>query len=129
MPNDHKSPLRKTLYILSAIGGWVLFVVEWVRVTRQTAHADEITLVIALILSLLLIHLGAYTWIGHNKRIAISGKRGSMTRYASPDFSRDYLGRTVILDRDVDKSREILISINDETKTYHSVEVPEEILR
>jgi hypothetical protein len=35
----------------------------------------------------------------------------------------------VILDRDVDKSREILISINDETKTYHSVEVPEEILR
>ncbi len=99
MPNDPGSLLRKMFYIASAIGGWVLFVIEWVRVSRQTAHADEIILVIVLILSLLLIHIGTYSWIGHNKRIAARGKRGSMTRYASPQFSRDYLGRALIVDR------------------------------
>ena len=129
MPNDHESPLRRMLYIVSAIGGWVLFVIEWVRVSRQTAHADEIILVIVLILSLLLIHFGTYSWIGHNKRIAASGKRGSMTRYASPEFSRDYLGRALIVDRNVNESREILISVDGETKAYHSADVREEVLR
>jgi hypothetical protein len=128
MQGHTATPLRRMFYIVSAIGGWVLFVVEWVRVSRQTAHADEIILVVVLILSLLLIHFGAYSWIGHNKRIAANGKRGSMTRYASPDFSRDYLGRALIVDRNVNESREILISINGETKTYHSVSVPEEVL-
>jgi hypothetical protein len=129
MPNDHESLPRRILYIVSAIGGWVLFVVEWVRVSHQTAHADEIIFVIVLILSLLLINGGTYAWIGHNKRIAANGKRGSTTRYASPDFSHDNLGRGLIIDRKVRESREIVISIDGDTKVYHSVEVAEGILR
>jgi hypothetical protein len=129
MPKERVSPLRKMLYIVSAIGGWALFIIEWVRVSHQTAHSDEIILVVVLILSLLLIHIGTYSWIGHNKRIAARGKRGSSTRYASPQFSRDYLGRALIVDRNVHESREILISIDGETKAYHSVNVPEEVLR
>jgi hypothetical protein len=116
-------------YIVSAIGGWVLFAIEWVRISHQTAHKDEIILAAVLVLSLLLIHIGTYSWIGHNKRIAASGKRGSMTRYASPEFSRDYFGRVLVVDRNVHESREILISIDGETKSYHSVEVPEVVLR
>ncbi len=129
MPSDHESPLRRVFYIISAIGGWILFVIEWIRVTHRTAHADEIILVIVLISSLLLIHIGTYSWIGHNKRIAASGKRGSMTRYASPAYSHDYLGRALVLDEKVRESREIVVSIDGDTKIYHSVEVSEVILR
>lgn len=129
MPSDHESRLRKVFYVIAAIGGWVLFVFEWIRVTRHTAHADEIILVIILISSLLLIHVSTYSWIGHNKRIAASGKRGSTTRYASPEYSRDSLGRVLILDEKVHESREIVISIDGDTKVYHSVEGSEVILR
>jgi len=129
MSVDQGSSLRRIFYIIAAIGGWVLFAIEWVRVSRQTAHADEIILVIVLVPSLLLIHIGAYSWIGHNKRVAASGKRGLITRYVSPEFSRDYLGRALFLDRNVNESREILISIDGETKSYQSVEVPEVVLQ
>jgi hypothetical protein len=129
MSKDHGSPLRRMFYIVSAIGGWALFVIEWIRVSHQTAHSDEIILVVVLILSLLLIHIGTYSWIGHNKRIAARGKRGSTTRYASPQFSRDYLGRALVIDGNVHESREILISVDGETKAYHCVELPEEVLR
>ncbi len=122
-PNNRKSLLRKVFYIISAIGGWVLFVVEWIRVTHQTAHADEIILVVVLIVSLLLIHIGAYSWIGHNKRIAASGRRGSITRYASPKYSHDSLGRVLVIDDKARDSREIIVSIEGDTKVYRSVEV------
>jgi hypothetical protein len=129
VPNHREWSLRRVFYIVCAIGGWILFVVEWVRVSRQTAYSDEIIFVVVLILSLLLIHIGTYSWIGHNKRIAASGKRGSMTSYASLELSRDYLGRELILDPHVHESSEILISIDGETKAYQSVAIPEVVLR
>lgn len=129
MSNDRESLLRRVFYVISAIGGWVLFVIEWIRVTHQTARADEIILVVVLILSLLLIHIGTYSWIGHNKRIAAGGRRGSMTRYAPPEYSRDYLGRMLIMDDKVHESREIVVSIDGDTKVYRSVEVSEVVPR
>lgn len=129
MPSNHESRLRRVFFIIFAIGGWVLFVIEWIRVTRHTAHADEIILAIVLILSLLLIHVGTYSWIGHNKRVAASGKRGAVTRYASPEYSRDSLGRVLIFGEKVHESKEIVISIDGDTKAYHSVERSEVILR
>jgi hypothetical protein len=117
------------LYIICAMAGWALFLVEWVRVSFQTPHSDEIVLVVVLALSLLLIHLGTYSWIAHNKRIAAKGKRGLLTPYASPDFSHDSLGRMLIIDRAIDQSREILISVEGDTKVYCPVQVTEVILR
>ena len=129
MPSEHESSLRKILYTIAAIGGWILFVVEWFRVTRYTARADEIILVVVLIVSLLLIHLSAYSWIGHNKRIAARGRRGSITAYASPEYSHDSLGRVLVIDDKVHESREIIISIEGDTKVYRPVEVSGAALR
>ncbi len=123
MPNNYESLLRRVFYIISVIGGWVLFVVEWIRVTHHTARLDEIILVVVLIVSLLFIHISAYSWIGHNKRIAARGRRGLMTRYASPEYSRDSLGRVLVMDGKVRDSREIIVSIEGDTKVYRSVEV------
>jgi hypothetical protein len=129
MLKDQDPPRRRILYIASAIAGWVIFVIEWFRISRQTAHADEIILVVVLVLSLLLIHAGTYAWIGHNKRIAASGKRGSISRYASPEFFHDSLGRPLIMGSKVHESKEILVSIDGDTKVYEPVEVPEVVLR
>lgn len=129
MPKNRRQLAPKVLYFIFALGGWALFLVEWVRVSFQTAHSDEIILLIILGLSLLVIHLGTYSWIGHNKRIAVNGKRGSATRYASPDFSHDSLGRMMIMDGAVHQSQEILISVDGDTKVYSPVQVPEVILR
>lgn len=129
MPKNRRASPLKVLYFVCALGGWALFLVEWVRVSSQTAQSEALILIIVLALSLLLIHLGTHTWIGHNRRIAAKGKRGSMTRYASPDFSRDSLGRLMVIDSAVYQSQEILISIDGETKVYGPTQVPEVTLR
>ena len=79
-------------------------------------------LVLALIASLILIHVSTYFWVRHNKRVAARGKRGAMTRYLSPVFSKDCLGRTLIIEDKVPQSSEIAISVKDGSKFYRAVE-------
>lgn len=129
LPKNHRASVFKALYLVCALGGWALFVFEWVHVSSQTAHSDEIILVTILSLSLILIHLGTRSWIGHNRRVAAKGNRGSVTRYASPDFTHDSLGRLMVIDNAIHQSQEILISIEGDKKVYSSVEVPEVILK
>jgi hypothetical protein len=76
------------------------------------------TLVLVLFPSLLLIHAGAAGWIAHSKRLAARGMRGRVTRYTSPVFSQDHLGRRLLMDERLVGSREIVISIDGESKSY-----------
>lgn len=76
----------------------VLF--EWIHVSRQTPGIEKLTLLLFLIPALL-IQFGVTVWICHRKRIATRGERGLLSRYTSPVFSQDSLGRRFMMDERV----------------------------
>lgn len=115
--------LRRMFLDILVVGGWILFVFEWIRVSHFTARTDAIILVVGLILSILLIHGGAYVWIGHNKRLAARGRRRTITPYASPGSFCDHLGRKLVIDQQVYQSKEIVISIEGDIKNYNAAEI------
>jgi hypothetical protein len=98
--------------------GWLVVFYEWVHVSHQAPGRDELTLVLVLIPSLFLIHAGASAWIAHSKRLAVRGKRGLVTRYTSPVFTQDHLGRRLLMDERSIGSKEIVISIHGDAKFY-----------
>lgn len=104
-------------YIIAG-SGWLLFLYEWIRVSHQAPGRDELTLILVLLPSLFLIHVSATAWIAHSKRLAARGKRGLVTRYTSPVFSQDHLGRQLRLDKSSTVSKEIIVSIDGDAKSY-----------
>lgn len=108
---------RLVRYVFAGCG-WLIVLYEWIHVSRQAPGKDELTLVLVLIPSLFLIHAGASAWIAHSKRLATRGKRGLATRYTSPVFSQDHLGRRLLMDEKSLGSREIVISIHGDAKSY-----------
>lgn len=115
---ERKAQLYPHLRRISAGCGWLLFGYEWVHVSYQTPRKEQLVFVTILVTSLLLIHIGIYFWIAHNKRLAAQGRRGLMTRYTSPVFSQDHLGRELLLDAGSLLSRELVVSINGNCKVY-----------
>lgn len=108
---------RLLRYIIAGCG-WLVVLFEWIHVSQQAPGRDELTLVVVLIPALLLIHAGATAWIAHSKRLAARGKRGLATRYTSPAFSQDHLGRDLFLDKSSIGSKEIIVSIDGDSKFY-----------
>ena len=104
-------------YIIAG-SGWLLIFYEWIRVSHQAPGSEELTLVLVLIPSLFLIHAGATAWIAHSRRLAARGKRGLVTRYTPPVFSQDHLGRQLLFDKSSIGSREIIVSIDGDAKSY-----------
>lgn len=100
--------------------GWLIVFYEWIHVSHQAPGRDELTLVLLLFPSLFLIHAGAIAWIAHCKRLAARGKRGLVTRYTSPVFSQDHMGRRLLMDESSIGSKEIVISIDRDAKSYTS---------
>ena len=120
---ERKAQLYPYLRRVSAGCGWLLFGYEWVHVSYQTPRKEQLVFVAILVTSLLLIHAGIHFWIAHNKRLAARGSRGLITRYTSPVFSQDHLGRQLFLDERSLLGREIVVSISGDCKFY--VAVPE----
>ncbi len=118
MSRAHKMQLYRVLRYFLAECGWLMFIYEWIRVSRETPGKDQITLVFVLVPSLLLIHAGVSVWIAHNKSLAANGKRGLVTRYISPAFSRDHLGRQLIMESGWLSCSEIVVSIDGDSKCY-----------
>ena len=104
-------------YLLAGCG-WLLVFYEWIRVSHQAPGRDELTLVLVLVPSLFLIHACAAAWIAHCKRLAARGKRGLITRYTSPSFSHDQLGRQLLVAKNAIGSKEIIVSVNGDAKSY-----------
>ncbi len=102
--------------------GWLLYVYEMVHVSRCTPRKEEISFVILVILAGLLIHVSIVVWIGHNKRLAMQGRRGHSTRYTTPVFTHDHLGRQLFFERHFLLSRELVVSIEGNSKFYASAD-------
>lgn len=118
MPDAPKIRIYRRLRYLVAGCGWLLVLYEWFHVSQETPYRDELTLVLVLIPSLVLIHAGVTAWIAHSKRLAARGKRGRATRYTSPVYTQDHLGRRLIMDEKAPSCKEINISIDGDVKTY-----------
>lgn len=118
MSIEHRSKSYSLLRYVLAGCGWLLVFYEWIHVSHQSPGRDEITLILVLIPSLLLIHAATKAWIVHSKRLAARGKRGLVTRYTSPVFSQDHLGRRLIMDETSIENREIVVSVDGDTKSY-----------
>lgn len=118
MIGERKSQMYSCLRRISSGCGWLLFGYEWVHVSYQTPRKEQLVFVMILVASLLLIHTSIHFWVAHNKRLAAQGKRGLITRYTSPVFLQDHLGRQLFLDERSLLSREIVVSINGDCKFY-----------
>ena len=118
MSTVHRSKSYTLLRYIIAGSGWLLIFYEWIRVSHQAPGRDELTLILVLIPSLFLIHAGAIAWIAHSRRLAARGKRGRVTRYTSPAFSQDHLGRQLLIDKSSIGSKEIIVSIDGDSKSY-----------
>ena len=103
--------------------GWLLFLYEWINVSYQTPRRERITLAFVLIPSLFFIQFCIYLWIAHNKRLATQGNRGIATRYTSPAFSQDHLGRRLILDDGALFCKEITVSVDGDSKSYTAAKI------
>lgn len=103
-----------------AVCGWLLIIYEWVHVSRQASPGAGRTLILLLIVSLLVLHLIAMAWIAHNKGLAARGKRGLATRYTSPAFSEDHLGRPLVIEPGSLVNMELDISVHGSSKSYTS---------
>jgi hypothetical protein len=110
--------LYRILHYGAAAGGWFLYFYELVRISWQTPRRELVSFAILLILTVLLMHLVIVLWIAHNKLKASKGKRGLCTRYIVPAFSRDYVGRQLVLDEVCWISREIVVRVDGGTKCY-----------
>jgi len=115
---ERKAQLYSYLRRISAGCGWLLFGYEWVHVSYETPRREQLLFVFILVTNLIAIHISIHFWIAHNKRLATQGRRGLMTRYTSPVFSQDHLGRRLFLDDRSFLSREIVVSINGDCKFY-----------
>jgi hypothetical protein len=118
MPVSRYPRLYKFLRRVAAGCGWLLYFYEWVHVSWETPRSEPVAFAILLVVATLLMHASIAAWIAHNKRLAAKGMRGRMTRYTVPCFSRDYLGRELVLDEASRLSREIVVSIDGDTKFY-----------
>jgi hypothetical protein len=102
--------------------GWLIFVYEWIHVSYDTPRRDQLTLAYVLIFSLPLIQAGIYFWIAHNRRLSTQGRRGLATRYTSPAYSEDRLGRRLIFNDGALLSKEIVVSVEGNSKLYAAKE-------
>lgn len=118
MPALSNAEVNKFLRRISAVCGWLLYVYEWVHVSYRTPSREAVSFAVLLIWASLLIHLGIASWIAHNKRLAARGTRGRSTRYTPPSFSHDHLGRQLHFFHQSDVGREIMISIDGDSKFY-----------
>lgn len=118
MPASRYSRLYKFLRRLTAACGWILYVYEWVHVSWETPRREPVTFAILLVAGTLLMHVTIAGWIAHNKRLAVKGTRGQVTRYTVPCFSRDYLGREIVLPEAARLSQEVIVRVDGSTKFY-----------
>jgi hypothetical protein len=121
MLDPKKAQLYKFLRRATAACGWLLYIYEWVHVSYSTPSKEAVSFAILLVVATLVIHLGVTAWIAHNKQLAIRGTRGRATRYTSPTFTHDHLGRQLFLDEHFLQSREIVISVEGNSKYYAAV--------
>ena len=77
--------------------GWLLFALWWrvVLIKESTTFLGQALAVVGVGVALVLV--ASLAWVQHNKRIARSGKRGNASRFIRRAWTRDALGRPVVL--------------------------------
>jgi len=98
--------------------GWLIYGYAWVRVFSRTPRIEMWSFLLVFLASVALIHASALAWIGHNKRIARRGRRGLSTRYTSPKFQTDHLGRPLRIEGQSPASGELQVSVVAGKKIY-----------
>lgn len=121
MLDFNRVQLYRFLRRATAVCGWLLYFYEWVHVSYSTPSREAVSFAILMLIAGPLIHLSVVAWIAHNKRLAVRGTRGLATRYTSPAFTHDHLGRQLFLEENFLHSREIVISVEGDSKFYAAV--------
>lgn len=107
---------------IGVVVGWILYGAGWARTTKMTSRREPLYFVIGFVGAAILLKVTVRLWVAHNKRLAASGRRGAVTRYTVPSYSRDHLGRALVLAPEVSSGREITISVTAGTKLYSAVQ-------
>jgi hypothetical protein len=107
------------LFRVITIGiGWLLYCDGWLRILHVTSRREPLSFAVVLAGAALVLSLGVHLWIAHNRRLAAAGHRGNMTRYTSPSYSHDHLGRELVLDGHLTLAREVVVSATGDRKVY-----------
>jgi len=104
--------------LITAVIGWLLYCDGWLRILPITSRRDPLSFAVVLAGAALVLSIGVHFWIAHNRRLAAAGHRGNMTRYTSPSYSHDHLGRELVLDGHLPLAREVVVSATGDRKVY-----------
>lgn len=103
---------------ITSVFGWLLYCFGWFYIVHFTPRREPLLFVAFLCFAALILYVGVQTWVAHNRRLARVGKRGNMTRYTSPSYSRDHLGRELVFDPQLALAREVTVSATENRKVY-----------
>lgn len=69
-PLQQAGPVRRTIHLLVALAGWVLFTYWWWLVMRQTGRDQIVWTLTFIAISLAVIVLATVLWVVHNVRLS-----------------------------------------------------------
>lgn len=96
-PPTQASPARRVLHAVIALVGWAVFVYWWWVVFHRVSRHDVQFTVLFVAVALLAIVTITGVWAWHNARIFKRRGARRHVRDVTPDFSRDVVGRAVML--------------------------------
>ncbi|MBR9988664.1 MAG: hypothetical protein KFH98_02855 [Gemmatimonadetes bacterium] len=85
--------------IVSIVFGWTLFALWWVEVLEQDQPRPLFMMILIVAIFAVVVLVGTFVWIAHNRRIARHGSRGSASRFSVPRYERDAVGREIDIPR------------------------------
>jgi len=102
----------------AAVIGWILYCFGWFRIISITPRREPLSFALFFTAAAIMLFVTAHSWVAHNRRLAAHGRRGNMTRYTPPCYTRDYLGRELVFAPEIASAREVSLSILDGHKMY-----------
>jgi hypothetical protein len=107
--------------IVSLVFGWTLFAYWWAEVLAQDQPRPLSTMLLIVAVFAVLVLVGTFVWIWHNRRIAARGSRGTSSRYPAPHrYELDAVGREILIPhREAVRSADVVrIESTVQRKTY-----------
>jgi len=124
-----RSMLKQTIHAVVAVLLWVVFVYYWTIVFRQPMNPDTKTALVTLGVLTCLSALCLIAWVVHNVLVRRRVGERRRRRRNSPEPTRDYLGRRIIMENAERLRRSNHIEVEVARSPFHEVLVEHKIFR
>lgn len=115
------SGFRRVCHLLIAAAAWALFLRWWwIVLHRGVTSFQVVATLLFLIGCFILVVAITGVWVLHNLRIARTRTRRRSVRDVQADWTRDRLGRPLVLAADMQKAPVLTVRLHYDRKVYES---------